>query len=84
MGAPVRKLQVMSLTEAAASRVRDIMANASEPVLGVRVPLLYPQRDVRVGVTTADRTCSLREDVARGSAIRMTSRASRRFAFPHN
>lgn len=37
MGAPVRKLQVMSLTDAAASRVREIMANAVEPVLGVRV-----------------------------------------------
>ncbi len=37
MGAPVRKIQVMSLTEAAASRVKEIMANASEPILGVRV-----------------------------------------------
>ncbi len=37
MGAPLRKLQVMSLTEAAAARVKEIMANASEPMLGVRV-----------------------------------------------
>jgi iron-sulfur cluster assembly protein len=37
MGAPVRKIQVMSLTEAAAGRVKEIMANAAEPILGVRV-----------------------------------------------
>ncbi|MET0605032.1 MAG: iron-sulfur cluster assembly accessory protein [Beijerinckiaceae bacterium] len=37
MGAQVRKFQVMSLSDAAAARVRDIMANAPEPVLGVRV-----------------------------------------------
>ncbi|WP_342362659.1 iron-sulfur cluster assembly accessory protein [Terrarubrum flagellatum] len=35
--APRKKMQVMSLTEAAATRVRDIIANASDPVLGVRV-----------------------------------------------
>jgi iron-sulfur cluster assembly protein len=37
LGAPLRKFQVMSMTDAAAARVREIMANASEPVLGVRV-----------------------------------------------
>ncbi len=31
------KLQVMSLTEAAAARVRDIMAKADRPVAGIRV-----------------------------------------------
>ncbi|MBN9062909.1 MAG: Fe-S cluster assembly scaffold SufA [Rhizobiales bacterium 65-9] len=37
MGAPLRKIQVISLTEAAAARVKEIMAVADEPVLGVRV-----------------------------------------------
>lgn len=37
MGAPLRKIQVISLTEAAAARVNEIMAVADEPVLGVRV-----------------------------------------------
>ena len=31
------KLQVMSLTEAAAARVRDIMSKAEKPVAGIRV-----------------------------------------------
>jgi iron-sulfur cluster assembly protein len=31
------KLQVMSLTDAAAARVRDIMAKADRPVAGIRV-----------------------------------------------
>ncbi|MBN8958212.1 MAG: Fe-S cluster assembly scaffold SufA [Rhizobiales bacterium] len=31
------KLQVMSLTDAAATRVRDIMAKADRPVAGIRV-----------------------------------------------
>jgi iron-sulfur cluster assembly protein len=31
------KLQVMSLTDAAAARVRDIMAKAERPVAGIRV-----------------------------------------------
>jgi len=37
MGAAQRKMQVMSLTDAAAARVRDIIAGTSDPVLGVRV-----------------------------------------------
>jgi iron-sulfur cluster assembly protein len=37
MGAMPRKFQVMSLTEAAAARVREIMANAEGGVLGLRV-----------------------------------------------
>ncbi len=32
-----RKLTVMSVTEAAAERVREILENADEPALGVRV-----------------------------------------------
>lgn len=35
--APRRKLQVMSLTEAAAARVRDAMAAAGKPIVGLRV-----------------------------------------------
>lgn len=35
--APRRKLQVMSLTEAAATRVRDILASSHKPAIGIRV-----------------------------------------------
>lgn len=35
--APRKTFQVLSLTDAAAARVRDIMANAEEPILGLRV-----------------------------------------------
>lgn len=34
---PRRKMQVMSLTEAAAERVRDTIARAEKPVIGLRV-----------------------------------------------
>jgi iron-sulfur cluster assembly protein len=34
---PRRKLQVMSLTEAAATRVRDVIARSSKPIIGLRV-----------------------------------------------
>lgn len=37
MGAAPRKFQVMTLSDAAAERVKDIMRNAEEPVLGLRV-----------------------------------------------
>lgn len=37
MSAQKRKLQVMTLTDNAASRVREIMANADDAILGVRV-----------------------------------------------
>ena len=37
MAAPRPKPQVMSLTDAAADRVREIMANADRPVEGIRV-----------------------------------------------
>jgi iron-sulfur cluster assembly protein len=37
MGAAARKFQVIRLTEAAAARVRDIVANAAEPVAGIRI-----------------------------------------------
>ncbi|MGL4496270.1 MAG: HesB/IscA family protein [Beijerinckiaceae bacterium] len=37
MSAEKRKFQVMSVTEAAAQRVRDIIANADNPVAGLRV-----------------------------------------------
>jgi iron-sulfur cluster assembly protein len=37
MAAARRKLKVMSLTEAAAARVRDILANSDKPLAGVRV-----------------------------------------------
>ncbi len=37
MGAPIRKLQVMSLTEGAAARVREIMAGSDTPIVGIRV-----------------------------------------------
>jgi iron-sulfur cluster assembly protein len=37
MGMPLRRFQVVSLTDAAAERVRDIVARAEKPVLGVRV-----------------------------------------------
>lgn len=35
--APRRKLQVMSLTEAAAARVREAMSSADKPIIGLRV-----------------------------------------------
>lgn len=35
--APRRRLQVMSLTDAAAERVRDVIAQADKPILGIRV-----------------------------------------------
>jgi iron-sulfur cluster assembly protein len=34
---PLRRLQVVSLTDAAADRVRDIVGRAEKPILGVRV-----------------------------------------------
>jgi iron-sulfur cluster assembly protein len=34
---PRRKLQVMSVTDAAASRVRDVIARAEKPIIGLRV-----------------------------------------------
>ena len=34
---PRRKLQVMSLTEAAATRVRDVIARSDKPIIGLRV-----------------------------------------------
>jgi iron-sulfur cluster assembly protein len=34
---PARKFQVMSLTEAAAARVREVIAAAETPILGIRV-----------------------------------------------
>jgi len=37
MGVQLRRFQVVTLTEAAAARVRDIVAKAERPVLGVRV-----------------------------------------------
>ena len=37
MGTPLRRLQVISLTDAAAERVRDIMARSEKPIVGVRV-----------------------------------------------
>jgi iron-sulfur cluster assembly protein len=37
MAAPRRKLKVMSLTEAAAARVREIMEGAEKPLVGLRV-----------------------------------------------
>ena len=37
MGMPPPKLQVMSLTDAAAGRIRDILAKAERPVAGLRV-----------------------------------------------
>ena len=37
MAAPRRKLKVMSLTDAAAARVREIMENADKPLVGLRV-----------------------------------------------
>jgi len=37
MGMPLRRLQVVTLTEAAAERVRDIVARSAKPILGVRV-----------------------------------------------
>ena len=37
MAAPRRKLKVMSLTDAAAARVREIVANADKPLVGLRV-----------------------------------------------
>jgi iron-sulfur cluster assembly protein len=37
MGMPLRRLQVVTLTDAAAERVRDIVARSEKPVLGVRV-----------------------------------------------
>ena len=37
MGMPLRRLQVVSLTDAAADRVRDIVGRAEKPILGVRV-----------------------------------------------
>jgi iron-sulfur cluster assembly protein len=37
MGVPRPKLKVMTLTEAAAVRIKDIMAKAGRPIAGVRV-----------------------------------------------
>ena len=37
MGMQLRRLQVVTLTDAAAERVRDIVARADKPILGVRV-----------------------------------------------
>ena len=37
MGVQLRRFQVMSLTEAAAERVRDIVARSETPIIGVRV-----------------------------------------------
>jgi iron-sulfur cluster assembly protein len=37
MGMPLRRLQVVTLTDAAAERVRDIVARSEKPVIGVRV-----------------------------------------------
>ena len=37
MGAPRPKLKVVSLTDAAATRIKDIMAKAEQPIAGVRV-----------------------------------------------
>jgi iron-sulfur cluster assembly protein len=37
MAAPRRKLKVMSLTEAAAARVREIVGNSEKPLAGLRV-----------------------------------------------
>jgi iron-sulfur cluster assembly protein len=37
MGAPRPKLKVVSLTDAAATRIKDIMAKAERPIAGVRV-----------------------------------------------
>jgi iron-sulfur cluster assembly protein len=37
MGMPLRRFQVVSLTDAAAERVRDIVARSEKPILGVRV-----------------------------------------------
>jgi len=36
MGVQLRRFQVMSLTEAAAERVRDIVARSETPIIGVR------------------------------------------------
>ncbi len=37
MGKPRPKLQVISLTDAAAERIREVMARAEKPIAGVRV-----------------------------------------------
>jgi iron-sulfur cluster assembly protein len=37
MGVPRPKLKVVSLTDAAAARIKDIMAKAERPIAGVRV-----------------------------------------------
>lgn len=37
MGAALRKFDVLSLTDAAAARIRDVMANATMPAAGIRV-----------------------------------------------
>jgi iron-sulfur cluster assembly protein len=37
MGAMPRKMQVMTLTDAAAARVREIVASSEQPILGLRV-----------------------------------------------
>lgn len=37
MGAGLRSFKVVTLTDAAAERVKEIIANADEPILGVRV-----------------------------------------------
>jgi iron-sulfur cluster assembly protein len=34
---PARRFQVMSLTEAAAERIREVIAGADKPILGIRV-----------------------------------------------
>ncbi len=34
---PRRKLQVMSITEAAATRVRDVISRSDKPIIGLRV-----------------------------------------------
>lgn len=37
MGIPLRKLKVMSLTDAAADRIRGVMARTDRPIFGLRV-----------------------------------------------
>jgi iron-sulfur cluster assembly protein len=37
MGAALRKLKVMSLTDAAAERIRGVMSRATKPIAGLRV-----------------------------------------------
>ncbi len=37
MGVPLRKLQVMSVTDAAAARIQGVMSRADKPIAGLRV-----------------------------------------------